>query len=348
MEFARRDGLVRWYLPHPLPWFHGSLSSRDALPGGAEAVDEALAYFRGSCAGEACWWLDDGVAAQGWERLLMPRGFSLAEGPPGMDSARRSRSCPCWRPGRGAAAPACCSRRRAVCRCTGAWGSSSTAGSTATSSTFGRSAGSALVCPGRCRHHEAVDTEDILARIATTEAPLARQMLMTGLITRVLEQRGKPAPVLVGGLALSYYTREVYFTADIDLAYIDDDALDAALRELDFVQRGRYWIHEGLGMAVEAPASGLAGEDAPRETVEMEGGLRCIVIGLEDLIIDRLNACRHWGSDVDCEMAELLIVRYREELDWAYLERRAALPENDTLAELLALKARDDPREPSG
>jgi len=188
-----------------------------------------------------------------------------------------------------------------------------------------------------------VDTTDLLAKIAATEAPFARQMLMTGLITRVLEDRGKPAPVLIRGLALSYYTREVYFTADIDLAYVDGDALDAALRELDFVKKGRYWIHEGLDMAVEAPASGLAGENAPRETVEIEGGLRCLVIGLEDLIIDLMNACKHWKPAVDCEMAELLIVRYREELDWAYLERRAALPENDTLAELRTLKDREAP-----
>lgn len=202
---------------------------------------------------------------------------------------------------------------------------------------------SRLVRPFRCGHHDLVDIKDILAQIATTEAPLARQMLMTGLITRVLEDRGKPAPVLIGGLALSYYTREVYFTADIDLAYVDGDALDAALRELDCVKKGRYWIHEGLDMAVEAPASGLAGEDAPRETVEIEGGLRCIVIGLEDLIIDRMNACKHRKSEVDCEMAKLLIVRYRDELDWAYLERRAALPENDILAELRTLKDREAP-----
>jgi hypothetical protein len=186
-----------------------------------------------------------------------------------------------------------------------------------------------------------VETKDLLARIFATEAPLARQMLVAGLITRVLEDRGKPAPVLVGGLALSYYTREVYFTADIDLAYVDGDALDAALRDLDFVKKGRYWVHEGLDMAVEAPASSLAGEDAPRETVEMEGGLRCVVIGLEDLIIDRMNACKHRRSEVDCEMAELLIAHYREELDWDYLERRAALPENDILAALRTLRDRE-------
>ena len=98
-------------------------------------------------------------------------------------------------------------------------------------------------------------------------------------------------------------------------------------------------------MAVEAPASGLPGEDAPRETVEIEGGLRCIVIGLEDLIIDRMNACKHRQSEVDGEMAELLIVRYRDELDWAYLEKRAARKENDTLAELLVLKERTGRKE---
>lgn len=188
-----------------------------------------------------------------------------------------------------------------------------------------------------------MNIKEILTKIGATEAPLARQLLMTGLITRVLEDRGKPAPVLVGGLALSYYTREVYFTADIDLAYADRDAIDAVLRELGFVKKGRYWVHEGLDMAIEVPASELAGEDAPRESVELEGGLRCVIIGLEDLIIDRLNACKHWKSEVDCEMTELLFARYRGELDWAYLEKRAALPENDTLAELRTLKDRKAP-----
>jgi hypothetical protein len=185
-----------------------------------------------------------------------------------------------------------------------------------------------------------VDIKDILTKIGATEAPLARQLLMTGLITRRLEDRGKPAPVLIGGLALSYYTREVYFTADIDLAYADQDALDEVLQELGFVKKGRYWAHTGLDIAVEVPASSLADEQAPRETVELERGLSCVVIGLEDLIIDRMNACKHWESEVDCEMTELLIARYGKEIDWAYLEKKAALPENDTLAELRALKGR--------
>jgi hypothetical protein len=166
---------------------------------------------------------------------------------------------------------------------------------------------------------------------------------MAGLITRLLEERGRPAPVVIGGLALSYYSREVYFTADIDLACADRDSLGVVLGELGFSRRGRYWIHESLDIAVEAPATTLAGEDAPCETVELDGGLHCVLIGLEDLIVDRLNACKHWKSEGDCEAAELLIVRYRDDLDWDYLERKASLPENDVLAELRAFRERERP-----
>jgi hypothetical protein len=200
-----------------------------------------------------------------------------------------------------------------------------------------------LVSPSRYCYHNPVNIKDILAKIGATEAPLTRQLLMAGLITRRLEEKGKPAPVLIGGLALSYYTREVYFTADIDLAYADRESLDEVLLELGFDKRGRYWVQAGLDIALEVPALGLPGEEAPRETVELEGGLSCVVIGLEDLIIDRLNACKHWNSAVDGEMTELLIVRYGKEIDWAYLEKKAALPENDTLAELHAFKGRGAP-----
>jgi len=67
---------------------------------------------------------------------------------------------------------------------------------------------------------------------------------MTGLITRLLEDMGKSAPVLIGGLALSYYSREIYFTSDMDLAYDDRNALDAVLISLDFQKKGRYWVQK--------------------------------------------------------------------------------------------------------
>ncbi len=163
---------------------------------------------------------------------------------------------------------------------------------------------------------------------------------MVALITRLLEEKGKGPPIIIGGCALSYYSREVYFTADIDLAYSDRESLDAILTAIDFERQGRYWVNEGLKIAIEAPASVLAGEDSPVEIVDLGEGLYSRVIGIEDLLIDRLNACSHWKSESDCEMVELLMKRYLPDLDWPYLEGKAARPENDTLPALLEMKKR--------
>ena len=178
----------------------------------------------------------------------------------------------------------------------------------------------------------------ILDIIKTTESPLKRQLLIVSLVTKLLEERGKDPPIVIGGCALSYYSREVYFTADIDLAYSDREALDEVLTVVGCEKRGRYWVNEELKTSIEAPASVLAGEESPLEIVEVGEGLQCWIIGIEDLLIDRLNACKHWKSETDCELVELLIKRYFNDLDWPYMEKRAGMPENDTLSELLELK----------
>jgi hypothetical protein len=61
-----------------------------------------------------------------------------------------------------------------------------------------------------------MEREQILNIIKSTESPLKRQLLMVALVTRLLEEKGKGSPIIIGGCALSYYSREVYFTADID------------------------------------------------------------------------------------------------------------------------------------
>ena len=183
-----------------------------------------------------------------------------------------------------------------------------------------------------------MNKEEIIELIRQTESPLKRQLLTVALVSHLLKKKGKEVPIIIGGLALSYYTREVYFTADIDLAYSDREALDEVLREIEFEKKGRYWVSEDLKIAIEVPVGVLAEEDSPLEIVELGPELQCQIIGIEDLIIDRLNACKHWKSETDCEMAELLVVRYLKELDWDYLEERAKRPENDVLKEMQELK----------
>ena len=183
-----------------------------------------------------------------------------------------------------------------------------------------------------------METQEILEIIQKTESPLKKQLLMVGLLTRTLKRMNKSAPIVIGGCALSYYSREVYFTSDIDLAYADREALGTALKSIGFEKEGRYWVHEGLKVVIEAPTSSLPGQDSPLEVVELGEDLQCSIIGIEDLVIDRLNAFKHWKSEIDGEMVELLIRRYKDDLDWSYLEKKAILPENDTLSEILELK----------
>ncbi len=181
-------------------------------------------------------------------------------------------------------------------------------------------------------------THEIIETIKKTESPLKRQLLLVVLISKLLTDRGKEAPIVIGGCALAYYSREVYFTADIDLAYSDRESLNDVLISIGFIKKGRYWVNEVLNIAVKVPTSSLPDEDAPLEIVEFEEGLQCKIIGIEDMITDRLNSCKYWKYEVDCEMVELLIRKYHRELDWKYLEEKAKRPQNDTLLELLNLK----------
>jgi hypothetical protein len=122
--------------------------------------------------------------------------------------------------------------------------------------------------------------DEALELIKNTKSPLKRQLLTVAIISKRLKEMGKDIPVIIGGCALAYYSREVYFTADIDLAFSDREALNNVLYEYGFKKSGRYWISEDLDIVVKAPASVLVGEDAPVETVEMDGDLQCVIIGL--------------------------------------------------------------------
>ena len=110
------------------------------------------------------------------------------------------------------------------------------------------------------------------------------------------------------------------------------------LSSLGFAPSGRYWVSQDLGLAVEVRASSLPGEESPVGVVELEEDLRCVIVGLEGLLLDRLNACTHCKSEADCEMVELLTRRYEGDLDWPYLESKAAEPQNDCLDTLRAIR----------
>lgn len=114
-----------------------------------------------------------------------------------------------------------------------------------------------------------------------------KRMVALGLIADRLREDGME-PILVGGGAVEFYTAGGYSTSDMDLALPHGPATDAAFADLGFAKEGRYWYREDLDLLFEAPApAGLPGEDAPRTVVTI-GDLRVTVLGIEDLILDRL------------------------------------------------------------
>jgi hypothetical protein len=131
-------------------------------------------------------------------------------------------------------------------------------------------------------------------------------------------------PILVGGCALEVYTEGGYGTADVDLALPSTPAVDAPFADLGFQKRGRFWVRPEVALYFEAPApAGLPGETAPRTELEV-AGLRVVVLGVEDVLIDRLRAWVHRESDEDGRWASKLVTLYAKELNWDYLRSRAA------------------------
>jgi hypothetical protein len=170
-----------------------------------------------------------------------------------------------------------------------------------------------------------VDTRELRKRVDELAAEpdrLRRRLVALGALTaRLAPQRIEP--ILVGGCALEVYTDGGYTTADVDLALPSGPDVDAAFADLGFTKRGRFWVRAELDLYFEAPApAGLPGETAPRTELEVDG-LRVVVIGVEDLLIDRLRAWVHWKSDEDGRWAARLVALYAGELDWDYLRSRA-------------------------
>lgn len=158
-------------------------------------------------------------------------------------------------------------------------------------------------------------------RAAGIADPLDRRLWVVGVISEALRPTGI-TPVVVGGAAVAFYTLGGYTTMDIDLVMPSLPEVDSVLMELGFARRGRYWVREDIDVTLEAPASTLAG-DRDRTPEVAVGGMTARVIGIEDLLIDRLNAFVHWRSEEDGRWVYRLVELHSAEIDWEYLSHRA-------------------------
>lgn len=173
--------------------------------------------------------------------------------------------------------------------------------------------------------------EDVKAKLLAERDLFRRRQLFLAWLTAEVPA----AFAVVGGMAVDAYTGGQYGTMDIDLVARNEVAVQDVLKRSGFQREGRHWVLPELQIYVEFPSGPLAGDWERLSRLETPLG-PFSVLGVEDLIIDRLNACVHWKSMADCQWAAFLVNRYRSRLDEAYLRRHAAVANvQDALEDLL-------------
>ncbi len=158
--------------------------------------------------------------------------------------------------------------------------------------------------------------------LSGTEETLRRRILFVGLLSAAIRDLGWPEPVIVGGHAVEFYSDGDYPTLDIDLAGASEPVAEV-LDAWGFGREGRHWFDDALNIVVEVPGGQLAPAQLEHVVSVRSRGVTAYVIGIEDLIVDRLAACVFWKHDESCEWAEILL-RGAAELDLPYLKQRAA------------------------
>lgn len=123
-------------------------------------------------------------------------------------------------------------------------------------------------------------------------------------------------PILVGGSAVELYTRGISKSIDFDLI-ADRSVIVPLLLKMGFKQTGRHFYKNRIYIEIQSDT--LHG----RSVIIKYKDKKIRVISIEDLIIDRLCACKFWNSVYDCEQAQMLIKSYKSKLDRQYLNARA-------------------------
>jgi hypothetical protein len=151
------------------------------------------------------------------------------------------------------------------------------------------------------------------------------KMLHTAAILTELVRPQGIRPIIVGGLSVEIYTLNGYATQDIDIVMDGYDIANEILLQLGFTKLGKNWVHRALGLSIEIPSNFLTGDYD--KVTELQVAERTVyIIGIEDIILDRLRATVHWKSGESREWGYRMLLMYFEELDVEYIKRQFEHP----------------------
>jgi len=148
-----------------------------------------------------------------------------------------------------------------------------------------------------------------------------RRLFFAAIISEFLQKNYGVELVVVGGNAVEFYTLGSYSTEDIDIVITNFEIIENLLQDFDFEKINRIWYREDIDISIDITGSQLAGDPKRVSKVSIKGKM-VQVIGLEDIIVDRLNAFVHWKSEQDGLWAQEMVAIHQEDIDWKYIEQR--------------------------
>lgn len=146
-----------------------------------------------------------------------------------------------------------------------------------------------------------------------------RKLGVAALIDDLVRELGFRA-VVIGGVAVEFWTRGAYSTADIDLYLPHGPAVDDRLAELGLHRQGRHWVDLEHDLLIEAPASFPAPAEEVTE-VRLSTGETALVLSPEDVLVYRLHEFVGTGHREVASQAISLLTS--PEIDEQRLRRRA-------------------------
>lgn len=153
--------------------------------------------------------------------------------------------------------------------------------------------------------------------------------------------------VLVGGLAVEIYSKNIYLTNDIDMidiSYQKPAKLHKAMAEIGFAKQGRIFVNPSTEITVEFPSGPVTvGDELVSETTVVTtaaGDLPVLQAGA--VIKDRLSAYIHWNDKQSLVQAVTVLAGFPAELNAACrFCRNEGSPEASKLIKQLLAKAAD-------
>lgn len=128
---------------------------------------------------------------------------------------------------------------------------------------------------------------DDLRRTAEISDPTEQMLEIAGVVDSALRAT-RIRPIVVGGLAVAYWTTGLYLTGDIDVVMPSSTEVEQRLATLGFERDGRFWTLPGRDPVLEAPGSTLELNPDGHVEVELASGRTILIQDVDEVLLLRL------------------------------------------------------------